>query len=229
MTDSLPNLRYERKLLASNCPLDEVVALVRRHPSLFREVYPPRAVNNIYLDSPGLRDYFDHLNGAADRTKTRVRWYGPWVEQVEKPVLERKIKRGLVSGKISHPLPPLSLKDAVRSEAVGAVIERADMPEILRSGLRFLRPAIINRYQRRYFLSVDGHYRLTVDWGLEFYGIAEAAGRTGCLRPRNPVIVVELKYHPCYAESLDHVTNGFPFRLSRCSKYVLGVDIVAAS
>ena len=83
----------------------EVLALVRRHPAAFREAYPARFVNNIYLDSHGRSDYHDNIVGVANRNKTRVRWYGPLSGQIAKPVLERKLKRGLISGKLTHALP----------------------------------------------------------------------------------------------------------------------------
>ena len=108
MTPFPPNLRYERKFLAGRLSLAEVLALVRRHPALFREAYPPRSVNNIYLDSPALRDYHDHIQGVACRSKTRIRWYGSCGVSVERPVLERKIKQGAVGGKLSHPLPAMA-------------------------------------------------------------------------------------------------------------------------
>jgi hypothetical protein len=50
MTPLLPKLRYEKKFIAEGFTLPEVLARVKRHPAAFREVYPPRIVNNIYLD-----------------------------------------------------------------------------------------------------------------------------------------------------------------------------------
>src|SRR5512138_3354854 len=99
METALPNLRYERKFVAEGFTIAEVLACVRRHTCAFREIYPPRVVNNIYLDSLSRRDYHDHINGVANRTKTRVRWYGPQFESASRPILERKVKRGMVSGK----------------------------------------------------------------------------------------------------------------------------------
>ena len=39
---------------------------------------------------------------------------------------------------------------------------------MLRTAAGLLVPALVNRYQRRYYVSADGSYRLTVDWGLQF-------------------------------------------------------------
>jgi hypothetical protein len=76
VTTDVPNPRYERQFVARAQTLTEVLALVHRHPAAFREVYPARAVNNIYLDSASLGDYIDHVHGAARRVKTRLRWAG---------------------------------------------------------------------------------------------------------------------------------------------------------
>ncbi len=54
-----PNARFELKFIAERMDLAELIALVRRQPGLFREVYPNRVVNNIYLDTPGLDDFED--------------------------------------------------------------------------------------------------------------------------------------------------------------------------
>jgi len=85
MTTLPSNPRYERKFVADGFTLPEVLALVRRHPAAFREVYPARSVNNLYLDSPEFSDYHDHVNGVAHRNKTRIRWYGAWSGRLDAP------------------------------------------------------------------------------------------------------------------------------------------------
>jgi hypothetical protein len=224
MTPFPPNLRYERKFLAGRLSLAEVLALVRRHPALFREAYPPRSVNNIYLDSPALRDYHDHIQGLACRSKTRIRWYGSCDVTVERPVLERKIKQGAVGGKLSHPLPALAWDAGDPRRVVAAALRCGDVPSPLRAAAGLRMPTLVNRYQRRYFVSADGNYRLTVDWDLQFAGFARFAA-DGALSAAGPSVIIELKYAPCHADrAADAVSNALPWRLTRCSKYVLGVQ-----
>lgn len=69
----MSQFRYERKFVAPDSDLGEVLALVRRHPAAFGQAYPPRTVNNVYLDTPARRDYFDHVAGVGNRSKTRIR------------------------------------------------------------------------------------------------------------------------------------------------------------
>lgn len=224
MTSTLPNLRYEKKLVAEGLTQAEVLAGVRRHPSAFREVYPPRTVNNIYLDSPARRDYHEHINGTAHRSKTRVRWYGQQFEAVERPTLERKLRRGAVSGKQAYPLPPLSINGGCLRSSLNGAFDTAVFPPILRSSLRHLEPALFNRYQRHYFLSRDGKFRLTMDSGLQFAGVQPNARKVDFSLPAARTVIIELKFGLDFAEEAALITNTFPFRVARFSKYVAGIE-----
>jgi hypothetical protein len=228
MTDPLPNPRYERKFVANGRTLAEVLALVWRHPAGFRQAFPARVVNNIYLDTPGFSDYHDHVNGAARRLKTRVRWYGSLGARADQPVLECKLKRGFVSGKISHGLPGFPLDQGDVHPHLESVLSRATMPESVRTAMHHRRPSLFNRYRRYYFVSGDNRYRLTVDTDLEFGHVRRSNGSAITLGPRFGALVLELKFDPANAEQAQALSNVLPFRLARCSKYVLGLDCLGA-
>lgn len=224
MTPTLPNLRYEKKFVADGFTMAEVFAAVHRHPAAFREVYPPRTINNIYLDSPTRRDYFEHLNGVANRIKTRVRWYGQRLEVAECPKLERKLKRGMVSGKETYELPPFSMNGGCLRTLLHSTFDAAAFPPMLRSMLQHLEPALYNRYRRCYFLSGDRRFRLTVDAGLQFAGVPRNRQPAIDLLPAATTLVVELKFEPRFAEDAALVTNILPFSVARFSKYVVGIE-----
>ena len=228
MTTLPSNPRYERKFVTDRLALSEVLAVVRRHPAGFRETYPTRSVNNLYLDSPEFSDYRDHVNGVAHRTKTRLRWYGVWSGCIASPTLEHKLKCALVSGKASHRLPPLSMNGHVSKPELEAAFDSANLPALARSALHHLQPSLLNRYQRHYFQSADGHFRLTVDSGLQFAAARRAQGMGVSFCPPAAIVVVELKYGLAEAEYAAPVTNALPFRLARCSKYVVGITSLAA-
>jgi len=89
-------------------------------------------------------------------------------------------------------------------------------------------PTLVNRYQRRYYVSADGSFRLTVDWDLQFSGFARFAA-DGSFSAAGPSVILELKYAPRHADlAADAVSNALPFRLARCSKYVLGVQRITS-
>ena len=228
MMTLLPSdLRYERKFLPAGFSITEVLALVRQHPALFREAYPERPVNNLYFDTPGLRHYFDHVNGSACREKVRLRWYGEFHGHVERPRLEFKHRQGLLGGKTTHGLPAFSVNGGFNRDALAALWARADLSEATRLQLRGVQPVLANRYRRRYFVSADGHFRLTLDWALETYDARAAAHAPRAVRQDEPRLILELKYDAAHAAEADRVANSFPFRLTRCSKYVLGLERLA--
>ena len=216
--------RFERKYHISEVPTAEVEHWVRRSPALFSEVYAPRFVNNIYLDRPGLAAYFQNLNGLADRTKLRIRWYGALLGPMAKPVLEFKIKRGMVGTKEFFPLKPFTLARGFGIGDLRSVLDDSPLPAAVQVELGEVEPALINRYHRKYFVSADGTYRITVDSGLEFYRVHRHDNQFLSRSTLPDSTVMELKYSGAIAALDDRITNFFPFRVTRMSKYVSGLE-----
>lgn len=204
----------------------EVLAGVRQNGAMFFEEFPQRVVNNIYFDTPSLRNYHQNVDGDRDRVKVRVRWYGPLFGHARKPVLELKRKQGLLGTKDSAVLPALEVHPRLSGAAILDWLKAAPLAPILRRDVEGVEPVLMNRYHRRYFRSADRRLRLTVDTGLEFYHIA-LHQHTVLHRARaKPFVIVEVKY-----EDEDHdlaavAVNDLPFRLHRMSKYVLGMELL---
>ncbi|HOA59898.1 MAG TPA: hypothetical protein PLY00_03995 [Verrucomicrobiota bacterium] len=87
-----------------------------------------------------------------------------------------------------------------------------------------MQPVLSNRYRRRYFRTADDAIRLTVDWGLEFVDLRGVRASLSPLSGQDHGVIAEVKYADTWAIDAAAVTAGFPFRLVRCSKYVLGVQ-----
>lgn len=218
-------LRYERKFLPFGLSPAELLAVVRQHPALFREVYHERWVNNLYFDTPNRSHYLDHVHGVANRTKVRVRWYGESRGRAKEPMLEFKTRHGVLGAKAGHALPTLDLDDTFGR----AVFQSPGLPPAMQLRLHGLEPALMNRYRRRYFCSADSTLRITLDWGLEFFPPRNTNGAV-CPQPHDgPAVIVELKYAEAHAEAANRAANHFPFRLTRCSKYVLGIECLSAA
>lgn len=224
MNASQHHVRYERKLLPGDRPLPEVLGFIRRHPAAFREVFPARWVNNLYLDSPALADYHNHVNGLPVRSKSRIRWYGPLHGAIESPRFERKFKQGTVSGKQTHPLPPLALNGGIDDRTLRRMLNGAASKNPLQHCLDPRQPSLVNRYRRHYFESADGVVRLTVDSDLGFFAPDHTTASAEILAPRDCRVVIELKYAPEAASRAAEIAGHFPWRMARCSKYVLGIE-----
>jgi hypothetical protein len=140
------------------------------------------------------------------------------------PTLERKLKQGLVSGKISHGLPAFQWNGSGVKPELSKALQSAELPGMLREVLRDLEPSLCNRYRRHYFKSLNGKFRLTVDSDLQFGPPTSNAATTGGLPINDHALVIELKFDPRHAAEALHIGQHLPVRLMRCSKYVLGIE-----
>lgn len=218
--------RFERKFLVDQLDQHQVMGLIKRHPRMFYQPYPPRFVNNFYLDTADMVNYHDNVVGAANRRKVRVRWYGELMGLIESPVLEFKIKRGLAGTKRSHPLPGFVLERGFGTPMVMRGLVAADLPYAVKSYLQTVDIVLLNSYHRRYYVSKDGVFRLTLDTGMAFYRISRLGNALAHVQTDRRNVVVELKYGVDDDVSAYKVSSAFPFRVTKSSKYVQGIERV---
>jgi SPX domain protein involved in polyphosphate accumulation len=222
----LQDFRYERKYVAPGLSRQEVEALVKMHPAMFSEIYHIRHVNNIYFDSLAMKNYFANIDGLQHRVKCRIRWYGDLFGEIDKPILELKIKNGLMGKKESYLLENFTLDENFRLETLREIFRKSEVPDIVELDLMTLQPSLLNRYKRKYFQTADRNYRITIDTDLEYYRI-DPQGNTFLQKSRDDFnIVVELKYNKENDPLAESISRSFPFRLSRNSKYVNGIQRV---
>jgi hypothetical protein len=216
--------RYERKFKISGLVESEVETLVKLHPAMFLEVYPPRYVNNLYFDTADLSNYFANLDGQWERSKVRIRWYGDLFGELREPALEVKFKIGLIGRKERYPLIPFSFGERICPVSISEIIGKSVISERLKLDLLLQRIALLNRYKRKYFQSADGKLRLTLDSELAFYDIALSRNTYPPKYKDRTSTVVELKYALDADRHARRVTNHFPLRMTKNSKYVQGIE-----
>lgn len=180
----------------------------------------------LYLDTEGMENYFDNVSGASDRRKVRIRWYGDLFSTVENPTLEFKIKRGLVGTKYSYPFAPFALDERFCHAYYRDVLRQANLPPQVREYMHEVHGVLCNRYYRWYFVTKDQRFRVTIDTQMTFYQVRKAANRFLHKYVDYNHIVVELKYDAALDVEADRIAGFFPFRLTRNSKYVTGVECV---
>ena len=218
--------RYERKFLVEGLDAGQVRLLVKRHPAMFYEPYPPRFINNLYLDSEDLSNYYANVAGMADRHKVRIRWYGDPLEQVKGPALEFKVKRGLVGKKHVFPFPHFGLSQGIAHQDYLALIRSSDLPPEVRLHLRSLRVVLCNRYFRHYFASKDQRFRMTIDEKMAYFRVRASGHRFSAPHRDHQHVVLELKYDLPLDPVADRIASFFPFIVTRNSKYITGIDSV---
>jgi hypothetical protein len=218
--------RYEKKFLIEGCALAQIMHFIKMHPAMFRELYPPRHVNNIYLDTPLLTDYFSNLNGYTSRGKVRVRWYHELFRVVPDAILEFKIKEGEVGRKEQFPFPAFTMAAGLTEAGFRAIARDSDLPDFIRWKLRDLEFTLMNRYKRWYFATPRQRYRLTVDAELSFCRLSKFGNNFNHFWQERGKHILELKYQSEDDPDVHRITSGLPFRVTRSSKYIAGVDHV---
>ena len=226
---SLEQLRYEIKFVAAAHQRDFVLQWVRNHWAGFVEPYPPRQINNVYFDSFAMTAFHENLSGTSRRSKVRWRWYGD-THAPERGTLEVKRRRGGLGWKLSYKTAGLELK-AGAPGGWGA-LQRKLRNELPAAGRIWLDahplPVLINRYERRYFLSGDGAVRLTVDWNQRVHDQKlRGTPNLAYLANLPETLVVELKFAVSEFTNASAIVQGMPLRISRNSKYVIGVQAIS--
>ena len=85
-------------------------------------------------------------------------------------------------------------------------------------------PVLINRYNRKYFISRDRKVRVTVDTDLKIYGQSKKQSPNYTFKTNMPnFLVLEVKFAREYRDYVTHIFGDIPLRGSRFSKYVSGV------
>lgn len=216
--------RYERKFLVENSRPQTVEGVVHLHPASFYSIYEPRFVNNVYLDTALFLNYRNALDGIANRLKVRIRWYGDLFSPACSPRLEIKGKEGSAGYKSVYPLNDSEFSRKIDTEGISKLLDLSDLPSEIRNYVSYTSPVLVNRYLRKYWRSRDGRYRLTLDHNIRSSGFSVFENQYLQQVVEEPGVIVEIKYDLIDDDSFADISNRFPFRQSRSSKYVAGMD-----
>jgi len=216
--------RYERKFLVENCRPQTIEGVVHLHPASFYSIYEPRFINNIYLDTPCFLNYRNALDGLAKRLKVRIRWYGDLFSHVCSPQLEIKGKEGYLGYKSIYPLNDVDFCRKIDSECIDSLLDDSELPSDIRNYLFYTRPVLFNRYSRKYWRSLDRRYRLTLDHNIWFSGFTAFENQDLKDYVEDTCVILEIKYNLMDDFSFAGIANRLPFRQTRSSKYLAGMD-----
>lgn len=214
--------RYEKKFHIDYISKHKVRTLVKLNPFMFKEIYHKRFINNIYFDSHSFINYKDNIEGQTNRIKIRIRWYGDLFGKVKKPILELKIKKGLLGKKLSYKLPDFVFN---KKTNILNIINKNDKlldSEVL--DFKSVIPTLLNRYSREYYISSDKKFRITVDDNMSYYNIHEHKNSFNKLFKNNKSVILELKYAQKYESEANIIMQKLPFRVTKSSKYLTGLE-----
>jgi len=224
-TTDKKSLRFERKYKVENLAKAVALQMVKNHPASFKKIFPDRWINNIYFDNPDLKAYKDNVIGAPRRAKFRVRWYGKSLSQIDNPILEIKAKENELGTKKLIPIDSFSLQHLtnppVTTNSLAGVSQKINqiLPEQIA-----LQPVLLNSYLRSYFGTTDGRFRITIDTHLNYHSLLLYPDFKG-YRVEEEAVIIELKYDGEHSQWADGITQFIPFRQTKSSKYVSGVEL----
>lgn len=213
--------RFEVKFVANALRYHDLLRWIRMHPAALRRPFPPRRVNNVYFDTHDLSSFWQV--GGVERSKLRLRWYGE-MPRSEHGLLEVKRRRNRLGWKLRFEAGPLDLEASSWRELMHDLRRRLPPEGALWLDLH-PRPVLVNRYERHYFATPDERVRMTVDRQQAVYEQRFRSRPNLVNRANLPdTLVVEVKFHRRDGQLGSRVIQGIPVRVSRNSKYALGVQ-----
>jgi len=215
--------RYERKFLITDMSFRKVEKIIQLNPVNFRKLYPERTINNIYFDNHSLESFHDNVDGTPKREKIRIRWYGDKFGFISKPILEIKKRNNSVGTKEQYLLNSFNIDDGFNENILSQLILMSDIPNIIKNKVLQLTPKLFNSYERKYFISFDKRFRVTIDKNLFYMKIMPHNNNFFHSLLDSKSTVLEIKYDMKDDKDIDIITNNFSFRLTKNSKYVTGI------
>ena len=208
--------RYELKFKIDWENKESFKKLLKLSSYNFETAYPPRYVNNIYLDTEKFKNYFDNINGNYLRNKFRIRWYGEFFKKIF-PKIENKEKKGLLIKKTVTDFPSF---DILKNADLSSLIENFKENNQIKKEIR---ASVINRYYREYYVNKGNFIRITID-DKQCYSNPYNIFHPKKLNPYKEKIIIEIKFDPKYYKFINDITNQLGLRICNNSKYVNSVD-----
>ena len=213
--------RYECKMVCRETVPGAVATQLQELPIPLRRLYPPRRVQSLYFDTVEGRALQENLAGLSERSKLRLRWYGPDASLVM-GVLEQKIRRDMLGWKRRLPLDePMALDGVVKTAFMRDLMSRvsAEWQERLGMGME---PVQWVQYDREYLEAPGVAVRVTVDRGLIAWDQRPRAflDRTFPTPVPSDLVIVECKAPYEQEAAAREILGRLPFVVDKCSKFV---------
>ena len=221
--------RYEVKLVAPSFGLPLARSWIRAHSGAFAVSYPPRIVNNLYMDTHDMQWLDESVEGLSERRKVRLRWYGDQTGTIA-AVFEVKRKRDRANWKLRHPVAePLDLTTGATWRGI---VSRSlgSLPGWIRAEIGAdLVPVLVNRYRREYYEGGTGKLRITIDSEQDVYDQRLSARPNFTRRaPGRDSVIIEVKGPLDDWERIKEVAAELPIRVTRNSKYAIGYESIGS-
>jgi SPX domain protein involved in polyphosphate accumulation len=215
--------RNELKFDVTNYNNQKVYNLIKNHPLIFREHFNLRRINNVYFDNHNYQSFSDNIIGVSERIKTRIRWYGNTYDKIKNAKLELKIKNRELGRKEFYDIKEFTLNENTKkNEFYKYLIDKNIFYSKAKNIILKTTPILINTYRRRYFISSCKKFRITYDSDLEFYDFTNNHKSSFKIKKK----ILEIKFNQSDFKYFNNLTQFFPYRISKSSKYITGVELI---
>ena len=209
--------RYEIKFNYPIHYVNQIKILIKNTGLGFHEIFKPRKISSIYLDTLNYNNGFNNIGGFSEREKFRFRFYNNDIKDTK---FEIKSKRGNIYEK-----KVFNLKRTFNiSNSIDEILEIfKGKNEIFY--IRKLRPVLFCSYNREYYLSNCKRFRITIDTNIGFSKILPISNLDEIINNIDKINngVLELKSSLEDFESSGNILNELPLRVNKNSKYELGL------
>ena len=229
-------MRYEKKYTFSIEFLDEIRESLRHSLFVFDDAFSKRRVNTLYLDTIGLEDYRNNLDGVSDRSKVRLRWYTEkgksYCNENISFRLEVKLRKNFMGEKIVHKMDlPNDILRGSSINLINYLIENS--PNHFKP---FLTPCSLASlgvcYDREYYQSRSIDLRCTIDSDLKFWdpmdGWLTLSSEFSQASYPMEYGIMEMKFGPEVYDLISNTPEPLFQKVSsgRHSKYAVGLGII---
>ena len=186
----------------------------------FQEIFKKRHINNIYFDDLNLQCLMANLHGDSTRFKIRLRWYD---NHTNKSFFEIKIKKNIFGYKKIYKIDDIPIYHGISKKRLITLIEKKLPKDISNRLNRFKFIQLVNSYERKYYLSSDKKFRITIDKNIQTFD-QRKNGDLNLIHKffSQNKMVVEIKFQKLYQQKIINLFSDFPLRASKNSKYVDG-------
>ena len=188
--------------------------------------YESRWINNIYFDTMGLDLFKQSHEGSSPRVKIRLRWYGNFFNNLNKYNLEFKIKNSNKNTKITFSISNISILNEMLISSISSIIQKeTTLPEEVINIFYSIRPTLINRYKRNYFIHKKDNTRLTLDNSLCFRSLLTRSKLLLPICEDKNLTIIELKFNEknkINKEIMNEMNSNL--KISQFSKYTYGIQ-----
>ena len=215
--------RFERKWIYKSGNYLALINSLIRSNFFFNTQHPTRRVNSIYFDNSNYSSIRQNLDGASNKKKIRVRWYGEIFNAEIQPQIENKSRINQHNYKITKKLKRFRSKSSFDLISFKKYIhDEKNSKDEINFYLNNLYPSLLVSYRRKYF--VFDNIRITLDTGLKFINLAKvnifSKKNFLCINKKQ---IIELKYSDKFHFQAGKITKMFNNRLDKFSKYQIGL------